>query len=132
MYTIAPPTMGGNKQNSFVTFCVMERVQRICIWINQNFLLERPIELQSEDTKDLHLTFLCLRNTGRLDMDFETDGTVKISTTDIRLAGDLVQSLAIYLNLTDLQVCKVLQANVNKTKSICLMLSLLHIFLTIE
>lgn len=83
----------------------MERVQRICIWINQNFLMEQAVELESEDTKDLHISFMCLRNNGRLDLDFEADGQVKISTAEIQLAGDLVQSLAIYLNLTDLEVC---------------------------
>ncbi|KAA5579642.1 hypothetical protein F3G14_18790, partial [Acinetobacter baumannii] len=30
---------------------------------------------------------------------------VKITTSDMRAAGDLVQSLAVFLNLTDLKVC---------------------------
>lgn len=94
-----------NKGNSFVTFRITERVQRICIWINQNFLLEDELDLDTEETKELHINLMCLRDHSFLCMDFEADGQVKISTHDIRLAGDLIQSLAVYLNLTDLQVC---------------------------
>lgn len=62
------------------------------------------MEVASEDTKELHIALHCLRDESRLTMDFGSDGQVKISTHDIRLAGDLVQSLGVYLNLTDLQV----------------------------
>ncbi|XP_059059038.1 Bardet-Biedl syndrome 2 protein homolog [Achroia grisella] len=103
MYTLAPPSLANTKHGSNVTFRITERVQRICIWLNQNFLLEQEIELESEETKELHISFICLRDRTRLEMDFKADGQVKFSTTDIRLAGDLVQSLAIYLNLSDLQ-----------------------------
>lgn len=91
------------KIEGYVTFHITERVQRICIWINQNFLLEQEIE--NEDTKDLHLSFVCLRDKSKLEMVFSVDGQVKFCTNDIRLAGDLIQSLAIFLNLSDLQVC---------------------------
>ena len=94
-----------NKGNSFVTFRITERVQRICIWINQNFLLEEELDLDTEETKELHINLMCLRDQSFLCMDFEADGQVKISTYDIRLAGDLIQSLAVYLNLSDMQVC---------------------------
>lgn len=93
-----------NKGNSFVTFRITERVQRICIWINKNFLLDEEYDLESEETKELHINLLCLRDHSVLCMDFGADGQVKISTHDIRLAGDLIQSLAVYLNLSDLQV----------------------------
>ncbi|XP_063830957.1 Bardet-Biedl syndrome 2 protein homolog [Ostrinia nubilalis] len=102
MYTVAVPGTTTCK-DSYVTFRITERVQRICIWINQNFLLEQDVTLESEDTKELHLSLFCLRSQSQLDMDFAADGQVKISTPDIRLAGDLIQSLAVYLNLSDLQ-----------------------------
>lgn len=104
MYTLTSPPLATVKETRYVAFKITERVQRICIWINQNFLLEDDIELETEDTKELHISFTCLRDKSRLDMDFGADGQVKICTPDIRLAGDLIQSLAIYLNLTDLQV----------------------------
>lgn len=62
------------------------------------------MELASEDTKELHIGLHCLRDESRLNMDFGSDGQVRFGTHDIRLAGDLIQSLAVYLNLTDLQV----------------------------
>lgn len=62
------------------------------------------MELASEDTKELHIDLNCLRDESRLKMDFGSDGQVRFGTHDIQLAGDLVQSLAVYLNLTDLQV----------------------------
>ncbi|XP_023939946.2 Bardet-Biedl syndrome 2 protein homolog [Bicyclus anynana] len=104
MYTIiVSPSIMKTPIESHVTFRITERVQRICIWLNQNFLLDEEVELENEDTKDLHISFLCLRDMCRLEIEYSADGQVKMSTSDIRLAGDLVQSLAIYLNLTDLQ-----------------------------
>lgn len=100
-----PSILVKTKIDSYVTFRIKERVQRICIWINQNFLLDEEIELGNEDTKELHVRFLCLRDKSYLDMDFGADGLVKFTTLDISLAGELVQSLATYLNLSDLQVC---------------------------
>ncbi|CAH2242280.1 jg25202 [Pararge aegeria aegeria] len=103
MYTIAPSRMK-TQIASHVTFRITERVQRICIWINQNFLLDQEVELENEDTKDFNISFICLRDMSRLEMEYSGDGQVKFKTPDIRLAGDLIQSLAVYLNLTDLQV----------------------------
>ncbi|XP_041984812.1 Bardet-Biedl syndrome 2 protein-like [Aricia agestis] len=91
------------KIDSYVTFRITERVQRICIWVNKNFLLDDELELESEETKELHLKFLCLRDNSFLGIDFEADGQVKIITEDIRLAGDIIQSLSVFLNLSDLQ-----------------------------
>lgn len=93
-----------NKGNSYVLFRITERVQRICIWVNQNFLLEEELDIESEETKELHISLLCLRDQSYLYMDFGADGQVRFSTHDIRLAGDLIQSLAVYLNLSELQV----------------------------
>ncbi|XP_028025188.1 Bardet-Biedl syndrome 2 protein homolog [Bombyx mandarina] len=92
-----------NYNSSYVTFQITERLQRICIWANQNFLLENELELNSEDAKEFHVNLTCLRDQSTLDMNFNVDGNVKITTSDMRLAGDLVQSLAVFLNLTDLK-----------------------------
>ncbi|XP_047536054.1 Bardet-Biedl syndrome 2 protein homolog [Vanessa atalanta] len=103
MYTMLSTSIVKTKIDSYVSFRITERVQRICIWINQNFLLDEEIDLENEDTRELHISFLCLRDRSRVDLDFGADGQVKFTTHDIRLAGDLIQSLAIYLNLSDLQ-----------------------------
>ncbi|KAL4704240.1 hypothetical protein ACJJTC_016258 [Scirpophaga incertulas] len=103
MYTKALPSSVCTKSDSVVSFRITERVQRICIWINQNFLLDEEVELQNEEMKELHLRLFCLRDQSLLDMEFGADGNVKFYTTDIRLAGNLIQSLAVFLNLSDLQ-----------------------------
>ncbi|XP_037294953.1 Bardet-Biedl syndrome 2 protein homolog isoform X2 [Manduca sexta] len=101
MYTLASPN-NISQRSSYVTFRITERVQRICIWFNQNFLLEDELELKPEDAKEFHVNLTCLRDMTSLSMDFEADGQVKIKTHDIRLAGDLIQSLAVFLNLSHL------------------------------
>lgn len=103
MYTVNPNS-SYKRTTSNVSFRITERVQRLCIWINQNFLLEEEMELQAEEMKELHVSLFCLRDQSILDVDFFADGLVKFSTNNIRLAGDLVQSLAMYVNLSDLQV----------------------------
>ncbi|XP_013137030.1 PREDICTED: Bardet-Biedl syndrome 2 protein homolog [Papilio polytes] len=103
MYRSAPSTLSKTKCDNFVTFRITERIQRICIWINQNFLLDEEVAIENEDLKELNITFLSLRDKSRLNMSFAADGQVKFATPDIGLAGDLIQSLAIYLNLADLQ-----------------------------
>ncbi|XP_038211114.1 Bardet-Biedl syndrome 2 protein-like [Zerene cesonia] len=102
MYKLAQSTVSV-ESDSYVTFRITERVQRICIWLNQNFLLDEEFEIENEDSKELHVNFLCLRDRSYLGMDFAADGQVMFKTTDIRLAGDLIQSLAVFLNLSDLQ-----------------------------
>lgn len=89
---------------SYVLFKITERIPRICIWINQNFLLPDDIEVPGNDVQELHILLKCLRDGSYLLMDFEANGNVKFSTVNIGLAGDLVQSLGVFLNLENLQV----------------------------
>ncbi|XP_066996854.1 Bardet-Biedl syndrome 2 protein [Anabrus simplex] len=89
-----------NKSDSYVSFTLSERVQRIAMWINQNFLLLTDLEVSS----DLDVTFLSLRNNSELNISMDGDGHVIISTHDMALAGELVQSLAAFLNIDELQV----------------------------
>lgn len=87
---------------SYVEFSVNERLQRICIWINQNFLLSDELELTNERELKLHMK--CLRDGKDLVMVFEGSGKVTFRTDNFSLASDLVQSLASFLNLNSLQV----------------------------
>ncbi|XP_045521980.1 Bardet-Biedl syndrome 2 protein homolog isoform X2 [Pieris brassicae] len=105
MYKLIDATIQKPKIEGNVTFHITERVQRIYIWINQNFLLEQDIEIVNEESKDINLNFKSLRDKSNLQMNFSVDGQVKLKTNDIRLAGDLIQSLATFLNLTNLQTC---------------------------
>uniref|UniRef100_A0A8C7C6S7 Bardet-Biedl syndrome 2 protein homolog n=3 Tax=Oncorhynchus TaxID=8016 RepID=A0A8C7C6S7_ONCKI len=80
-----------------VTFTINDRPQRVVMWLNQNFLL-----LEGIDTPDV--TFTSLRGGGLLTISMlSTSGEITLNTDDIDLAGDLVQSLASFLAIEDLQ-----------------------------
>ena len=84
----------------FVSFSINERIQRIAIWINNNFILTE--DLVCEGT--LHIVFAALRTNKPLHIKMELNGQFTFRTDDMELAGLLVQSLISYLNLADLQV----------------------------
>ncbi|KAI1890010.1 hypothetical protein AGOR_G00168800 [Albula goreensis] len=80
-----------------VTFNVNDRPQRVVMWLNQNFLLP-----EGTDTPDV--CFTSLRQGGLLSISMQSNGEITLKTDDIDLAGDLVQSLASFLAIDDLQV----------------------------
>lgn len=86
----------------FVQFKINERLQRICMWINQNFLL--PEDLEFESGPELRIHMKCLRDDSNLSMIFEASGKVAFHTHNLMLASDLVQSLSVFLNLETLEV----------------------------
>lgn len=72
------------------------------MWLNQNFLL--PSEVNSAgDSKDWTMNLMSLRDNSNLQLKYEA-GTMVIATENMGLAADLIQSLAGYLNLEQLQV----------------------------
>ncbi|XP_043121076.1 Bardet-Biedl syndrome 2 protein homolog [Puntigrus tetrazona] len=79
-----------------VTFSINDRLQRVVMWLNQNFLLPEGI-----DSPDI--TFTALRGGGLLKINMQPSGEITLKTDDIDLAGDLVQSLASFLAIEDLQ-----------------------------
>ncbi|XP_060518353.1 Bardet-Biedl syndrome 2 protein homolog isoform X2 [Cylas formicarius] len=87
--------------DSFVQFKANDRVQRMCIWINQNFLLATDIEFESGPNLTVNLK--CLRDDSDLKLVFETTGKITFYTENMFLAADLVQSLATFLNLDRLE-----------------------------
>lgn len=99
MYTIVenPPT----KTVSNVVFFVNERPQRIMLWINRNFLLQNAIDINTNT--DLKLYMISLRDGKEVAIYMDASGKVTIETDNITLAGDLIQSLASYLNLDHLK-----------------------------
>ncbi|XP_060561390.1 Bardet-Biedl syndrome 2 protein homolog, partial [Ruditapes philippinarum] len=82
------------------TFQVNERVQRIVMWINQNFLLQDDVQVDADGS--INFAFLSLRATGPFHFKMDTSGTVTLKTDDMDLAGDVVQAVANFLNLEDL------------------------------
>ncbi|KAG7273557.1 hypothetical protein CRUP_005746 [Coryphaenoides rupestris] len=86
---VAPPT-------GRVTFSINDRPQRVVMWLNQNFLLP-------EGTNSPDVTFTSLRGGGGLlSISMASSGQITLSTDDIDLAGDLIQSLASFLAIEDL------------------------------
>ncbi|XP_051513373.1 Bardet-Biedl syndrome 2 protein homolog isoform X1 [Myxocyprinus asiaticus] len=79
-----------------VTFSINDRPQRVVMWLNQTFLLPEGI-----DSPDI--TFTAQRSGGLLRINMQPSGEITLSTNDIDLAGDLVQSLASFLAIEDLQ-----------------------------
>ncbi|XP_013786899.1 Bardet-Biedl syndrome 2 protein homolog [Limulus polyphemus] len=85
---------------STVTFVVNDRIPRVVMWINQNFLLLEDLEVKGK----LHVTFLSLRTSQLLVINMDTGGQVTIKTEDMEVAGEVIQSMSQFLNLEDLAV----------------------------
>nr|CAD7403296.1 unnamed protein product [Timema poppensis] len=98
MYTVT--TESSQPCDSFVSCFINERLQRIAMWLNQNFLLSEELEVSF----DLKVSFLSLRNNSELTVTMFPDGRLVINTEDIVLAGELIQSLAAFLNLEHVQL----------------------------
>ncbi|XP_038662956.1 Bardet-Biedl syndrome 2 protein homolog [Scyliorhinus canicula] len=100
MYARHTPGTASEPQ-SYVTFTVSDRVQRVVMWMNQSFLVPEDIECPS---MPLEVCFTSLRDGGQLNIKMDTNGEVTIGTEDIDLAGELIQSMASFLAIDDLQV----------------------------
>lgn len=83
-----------------VSFTINERIQRILMWINNNFILAE--DLASEGS--INIAFIALRTNKPLVMKMDPNGQIIFKTDDIELAGLLIQSLISFLNIIDLQV----------------------------
>lgn len=70
------------------------------MWINQNFILSNDLSV----TNDLIVTFLSLRDNTKLNIIMSMSGELYLLTPNIVLAGDLIQSLVEFLNVSQLQV----------------------------
>ncbi|KAH8035068.1 hypothetical protein HPB51_004309 [Rhipicephalus microplus] len=72
---------------------------QVASWVNQNFLLAE--ELQYQDS--FRVSFLALRCLKPITIDVQTSGEVSIETGLMDVAADMVQSLAAYLEIEDLE-----------------------------
>ncbi|EDS30326.1 conserved hypothetical protein [Culex quinquefasciatus] len=106
MYTIPHSLTGSPKSiGNYVGFRITERLKRICIWINQNFLLPSDIEYMTSsdaDATELKLNLISLRTSKTVCLHFNNDGKTRFHTEDIELAGDLIQSLVQFLNIENM------------------------------
>lgn len=72
------------------------------MWINASFLLLE--DLQANSSGGLEVSFLSLRSSLPLIIEVSPMCDIVIRTDDMDLAGDIIQAIANYLNLEDLQV----------------------------
>ena len=106
---------------SSVTFQVNERVQRVAIWFNDNFLLMNEMICETS----LDLCFIAIRG-GDFNFHMEGSGQITIKTDNIDLAGDLIQSLASFLRLEHLQVIANFPVHIKKLSEIMSSVDNLH------
>ncbi|KAM6123953.1 BBSome complex member BBS2 isoform 1-T1 [Phoenicopterus ruber ruber] len=100
MYALSSPD-SATEPLSFVNCSTNERPQRVVMWLNQSFLLPEDAEFQSAP---FQVCFTSLRNAGQLCIKIKPGGEISINTDDIDLAGDIIQSMASFLAIEDLQV----------------------------
>lgn len=100
MYALTSPD-AASEPVSYVNFSVAERTQRMVTWLNQNFLLPEDSNVQNSP---FHVCFTSLRNGGQLYIKMKQSGEITVNTDDIDLAGDIIQSIASFFAIEDLQV----------------------------
>lgn len=93
-------TKGCEKPRSRVTFTLNERVPRVIMWLNNNFLLVEEFEY----SESFSVAFVSLRDGKPLVLEMEgKTGDLSVSTDNMELAGDIIQSLVSdYLGVQDL------------------------------
>ncbi|KAK7799011.1 hypothetical protein U0070_025962 [Myodes glareolus] len=100
MYALTSPD-AASEPASYVNFIIAERAQRMVTWLNQNFLLPEDNNIQSVP---FQACFTSLRNGGQLYIKIKSSGEITVNTDDIDLAGDIIQSMASFFAIEDLQV----------------------------
>ncbi|XP_028626181.1 Bardet-Biedl syndrome 2 protein [Grammomys surdaster] len=100
MYALTSPDTA-SEPVSYVNFIVAERAQRMVTWLNQNFLLPEDSNIQNAP---FQVCFTSLRNGGQLYIKMKSSGEITVNTDDIDLAGDIIQSMASFFAIEDLQV----------------------------
>ncbi|XP_050519703.1 Bardet-Biedl syndrome 2 protein homolog isoform X2 [Daktulosphaira vitifoliae] len=125
MYLLIPILGTEHLPESYVKFQLVERVQRLDMWLSQNFIVPQtktPIKTNGTDTWNILIK--SFRDSSLTHLVFEKN-TICIYTTNISLAADLVQSLASYLNIEQVeshaefpQVLEDLWENIQLVKSL--------------
>ncbi|KAF6018625.1 BBS2 [Bugula neritina] len=106
MYILVSDPATITRPDSGITFTVKERIQRegfrkVLMWINQNFLLDEDINVTGNE---LEVMFICQRTKTPLVIKMDASNQVSILTTNMNTAGEILQSLASFLNIEHLNV----------------------------
>ncbi|XP_043493368.1 Bardet-Biedl syndrome 2 protein homolog [Polistes fuscatus] len=106
MYEIItnPKEISQMEIESGITIEVAERAQRIALWLNQSLLLAEELEVAEEgpNAASIELWLRGLRDDKVHCITANPFGKITVLTEDSTFAGDIVQSLAMYLGLREL------------------------------
>nr|XP_047128260.1 Bardet-Biedl syndrome 2 protein isoform X2 [Hydra vulgaris] len=106
--------------NSFVKFDIKERV---VLWANQSFLLVSDVAAVNGE---LDLKFFAVRTQKPLHLHFSATGEVTIHSNDMDLVGNIIQSLASFLAIQDLQSVVEFPDQIEELKAILIKVDELH------
>eukprot|EP00747_Dinoflagellata_sp_TGD_P112031 gnl/TRDRNA2_/TRDRNA2_171360_c0_seq1.p1 gnl/TRDRNA2_/TRDRNA2_171360_c0~~gnl/TRDRNA2_/TRDRNA2_171360_c0_seq1.p1 ORF type:complete len:725 (-),score=150.21 gnl/TRDRNA2_/TRDRNA2_171360_c0_seq1:93-2267(-) len=123
MYHHTEPHNLSKKPEGNCTFFLAERPTRIWAWLQRSFIAidEQMPQPRSDDrTVTLDVNFISLR-TGEplcITMTSEQGGKITFRTDDIEVAGELVQDLCTYLQVTELETNANFPDEMNKFRSV--------------
>ncbi|XP_029051059.2 Bardet-Biedl syndrome 2 protein homolog [Osmia bicornis bicornis] len=99
-----PEQIADDFKENVVTAELAERPQRIALWLNQCLILPEEFEIKEDDTNNggIELWLRGMRDDTVHCFLANSTGKVTIHTEDSAFAGDIIQSLAMYLGLREL------------------------------
>ncbi len=89
---------------------------QLALWLNENFLVQEEIGVDSEGKLDAR--FFSLRGAGMLFIQMDTAGIVHVRCEDMELCGDIIQAVAEYLGIQDLSSLAEFPTDVDKLMSL--------------
>ncbi|XP_058788699.1 Bardet-Biedl syndrome 2 protein homolog [Phymastichus coffea] len=106
MYEVIPkPTdLPDSFKECGVTTEIAERAQRVALWLNQSLILSTEIQVVDigPEAGSLEIWLRGLRDQKVHNLEVDPTGRLSLRTEDPLFAGDVVQSLAVYLGIREL------------------------------
>lgn len=83
---------------------IVERPQRVALWLNQSLLLSDELEVAEDGpgARFIEVWLIGMRDNKIHCLRASADGRASIQTEDPSFAGDVIQSLAAYLGIQEL------------------------------
>ncbi|XP_050424888.1 Bardet-Biedl syndrome 2 protein homolog isoform X2 [Adelges cooleyi] len=98
MYSLVPYPESEELPGSYVTFQLVERVQRLDMWLSQNFIIPQKTPIKTDGKEYWKIMIKSFRNSSLTYVKFDNN-EISIYSTSISLTADIVQSLASDLNI---------------------------------
>jgi len=119
MYHCVDASQLTKKPEGYCSFFLSERPQRIWAWLQRSFIAIDD-QMQQPQTAVLDINFISLRSNEPLciTMTTEQGGQITIGTNDIEVAGDIIQDLCGYLQVTEQESTAHFPDEMEKFKSV--------------